>query len=63
MGPLIAIPQSPHLRNVRKSDKLLKPANLRFCDSRNLFGDRPPLGTEQVVFTLPTVFGLAGLVE
>ncbi len=49
--------QSPHLRNVRKSDKLFKPANLRFCDSRSLFADRPPLGTEQVAFSLPIWVG------
>jgi hypothetical protein len=33
----------PHLRNVRKSNKLFKSAHLRICDLRNLFADRPPL--------------------
>jgi hypothetical protein len=33
----------PHLRKVRKSNKLYKPAKLRICDLRNLFSDRPPL--------------------
>jgi len=32
-----------HLRKVRKSDKLYKPAQLRICDLRNLFADRPSL--------------------
>jgi len=33
----------PHLRKVRKSNKLLKSPNLRICDLRNLFANRPPL--------------------
>ncbi len=32
----------PHLRLVCKSTKLLKSANLRICDFRNLFANRPP---------------------
>jgi hypothetical protein len=31
-----------HLRNIRKFNKLSKSANLRICDLRNLFADRPP---------------------
>ncbi len=32
-----------HLRNVCKSNKLFKSANLRICDLRNLPADRPHL--------------------
>jgi hypothetical protein len=33
-----------HLLKIRKSMKIyFRPANLRFCDLRNLFSDRPPL--------------------
>jgi hypothetical protein len=33
----------PHMLEVRKSNKLLKSANFRGCDLRNLFEDRLPL--------------------
>jgi hypothetical protein len=36
------------LRKVRKSLKKLKSANLRICDLRNLFANRPPLLNIQV---------------
>jgi len=42
-SPKIANPQSVILRKVHKSNKLLNSANLRICDLRNLFADRPPL--------------------
>jgi hypothetical protein len=32
----------PYLRKARKSNKLGKSANIRICDLRNLFADRPP---------------------
>ncbi len=32
-----------HLRQVRNLSNYLGPANLRICDSRNLFAYRPPL--------------------
>jgi hypothetical protein len=32
-----------HLRKVRKPYNLFKPANLRICELRNLFADRPHL--------------------
>jgi hypothetical protein len=33
----------PHLRKVRKCNKFCQSANLRLCNLRNLFADRPPL--------------------
>jgi hypothetical protein len=30
----------PHLRKVRKSNKIFKSANLQICDLQNLFADR-----------------------
>jgi hypothetical protein len=38
----------PHLRKVRKSNKLFQSANFRICQMRNLFADRPPLQKEQI---------------
>jgi hypothetical protein len=34
-------PQVPHLRKVRKYNKIYKSANFRICDLQNLFADRP----------------------
>ncbi len=44
LGPQIANSQITNLRNVRKSNKLFKSANLLpICDIRYLFADRPPV--------------------
>ncbi len=43
LDPQIANPQRVTFAESPQSDKLFKSANLRICDSRNLFADRPPL--------------------
>ncbi len=42
----------PHLRKVRKYKKELKSVNLRICDLRNLFADRPPFDNS-FLFCIP----------
>jgi hypothetical protein len=44
LGPQSSNPQSVTFMEGPQSNKLFKSANLRICDLRTLFADRPPLG-------------------
>jgi hypothetical protein len=46
-----ANPKLPHLRKIRKYNKFFKSENLRICDLRNLFAERPPvLNTQRALY-------------
>jgi hypothetical protein len=45
-GPQIR--KGSHLRKVRKTNKVFSSTNLRICDLRNLFADRPTLKLRQI---------------
>ena len=47
------IHKASHLRKVRKSNKLFKSANLRICDFRNLYADRPAFPIQRTKSSFP----------
>ncbi len=51
----LQIRQVPHLRKVRKCNKLFKSANLRICPICGTYLDRPPLEKTELAFLIEKV--------